>query len=70
MLSLQLQFENKNSKSNILTVFRIEAYIRCCIKIAMLHLVCMSISRLVNDFITNPQQLRNLSRTSFSDGTQ
>ncbi len=70
VLSLQLKFENKNSKSNILTVFRIEACIRCCIKIAMLHLVCMSISRLFNDCITNPQQLRNLSRTSFSDGTQ
>ena len=54
--------ENKNYKSNFLTVFRIEAYIRCCIKRTMLHLVCMSItiSRLSNDFITNPQQLRNL----------
>ena len=69
-LSLQLKFENKNYKSNILTVFRIKSYIRCFIKIAMLHLVCMSISRLFNDFITNQQQLRNLSRTSFSDGTQ
>ena len=38
MLSLRLQFENKNSKSNIPTVFRIEAYIRCCIKITMLNL--------------------------------
>ena len=40
MLSLRLQFENKNSKSNIPTVFRIEAYIRCCIKITMLNLTC------------------------------
>ena len=32
-----------------------------------LNLVCMSISKLSNDFITNPQQLRNRSRTSFSD---
>ena len=36
--SLRLQFENKNSKSNILTVFRIETYIRCCIKMIMLKL--------------------------------
>ena len=49
-LSLQLQFENNNSKSNIVTVFRIEAYIRYCIKMTILHLVCMSISRLSNDF--------------------
>ena len=54
-------------KSNILTVFRSEAYIRCIIKIIMSHLVCMSISNLSNDFITNLQQLHNLSRTSFSD---
>ena len=57
MLSLQLKFKNKNSKSNIITVFRIEAYIRCCIKMTMLHLVCMSISRLLNDFIANPVRL-------------
>ena len=37
-LSLRLQFENKNYKSNIRSVFRIEAYIRCCIKITMLNL--------------------------------
>ena len=37
MLSLQLQFDNKNDKSNVLIVFRIESYIRCCIKITMLH---------------------------------
>ena len=41
MLSLRLQFENKNSRSNIPTVFRIEAYIRCCIKITMLNLKCL-----------------------------
>ena len=38
MLSLRLQFENNNYKSNIPTVFRIEAYIRCCIKITMSNL--------------------------------
>ena len=36
--SLRLQFENKNSKSIILTVFRIETYIRCCIRMIMLKL--------------------------------
>ena len=41
------------------TVFRIEAYIRRCINISMLHLVCRLISKLSNDYITNPQQLRN-----------
>ena len=38
------------------TVFRIEAYIRCCINISMLHLVCRLISKLSNDYITNPQK--------------
>ena len=38
MLSLRLQFENNNSKSNIPTAFRIAAYIHCCIKITMLNL--------------------------------
>ena len=50
MLSFQLKFENKNYKYNSFTVFRIEAYIRCCIKITMLHLVCRFISKLSNDY--------------------
>ena len=71
VLSLQLHIENKKYLSNILTVFSYRGIHTLQHQHnIMLNLVSMSISKLYNNCITNPQKLRNLSRTSFSDRMQ